>query len=775
MSISDINKGASGVNPSLSTLPGTVPVTGGGTGATTAAAARVSLAIPSGDGFSTTDLNAGLVALPTPTATAGTIPYGIAMFTNGGTQYCSVVNNGDNTFSTFSWSSTTNSWTQVGSAVATGTTPRNITAFTVSGTQYVSISNSTSGTITTYSWNATTLVFTQVDSVATGTTPRGITSFTISGTQYVSVCNNGAATFSTYSWNGSAFVIVGSAVATGTSPIDITAYTISGTAYISITNNNTGANSFSTYSWNGSAFASIGAAVATGASPRGIVAYTIGASTYISVVNQNDSTVSTYLWGGSAFASVGNAVYAAQLAANVIAVTFGTDSYLLVTGAATTAATSRTAVFKWMSDYTNYALVGSMLSGAGSLHLASFTVGSDQFVTITDSSSTTITTFKIGNVISLTTQVSPGYMSVTSAAGTTTLTKDSPETVEITGSTTQTVKMAVVATLYPGKKQTIVSSSTGLVTVQTSGSNAIIILSQGDRVTLEVNNTASTTATAWTILRYTNPSYSSTATAAGTTTLTVASTSTQYFTGSTTQTCKLPVVTTLVPGQPYNIVNLSSGVTTVQSSGSNTLQALAANTQLIVTCIAITGTGTASWDWTYLPVQQGITGTGSLACATSPSFTTPSLGVASATSINFGGTALANYVEGTFTPTVTLVGGAGNTVPVYSTNSGRYTRIGNRVFATVELSGDGGAEGAGTGQVTIALPIAISASAANYNTFCGNYTNGAVLGQVAADFTASASTIPLYNVPLLNTVGAMAGNDQNNTSRKIELNFNYEV
>ena len=55
-----------------------------------------------------------------------------------------------------------------------------------------------------------------------------------------------------------------------------------------------------------------------------------------------------------------------------------------------------------------------------------------------------------------------------------------------------------------------------------------------------------------------------TATAAGTTTLTVASKSIQIFTGTTTQTVKLPVATTLVTGQKYEIINTSTGALTIQ-------------------------------------------------------------------------------------------------------------------------------------------------------------------------------------------------------------------
>src|ERR1700741_3047060 len=48
--------------------------------------------------------------------------------------------------------------------------------------------------------------------------------------------------------------------------------------------------------------------------------------------------------------------------------------------------------------------------------------------------------------------------------------------------------------------------------------------------------------------------YTTTVTAAGTTVLTVASTYQQFFTGSTTQTVTMPVVSTLALGQQFLIV-----------------------------------------------------------------------------------------------------------------------------------------------------------------------------------------------------------------------------
>jgi hypothetical protein len=93
--------------------------------------------------------------------------------------------------------------------------------------------------------------------------------------------------------------------------------------------------------------------------------------------------------------------------------------------------------------------------------------------------------------------------------------------------------------------------------------------------------------------------YTTTATAAGTTTLAIGSTFLQFFTGATTQTVVLPVTSTLVLGHQFFIVNNSTGLVTVQSSGSNNVVILGANTSVLVTCILTSGTSAASWDAKY--------------------------------------------------------------------------------------------------------------------------------------------------------------------------------
>lgn len=143
--------------------------------------------------------------------------------------------------------------------------------------------------------------------------------------------------------------------------------------------------------------------------------------------------------------------------------------------------------------------------------------------------------------------------------------------------------------------------------------------------------------------------------------------------------------------------------------------------------------------------------------------------------INFGGTTLANYVEGTFSPTVTLVGGAGNTVPQYSTNTGRYTRIGNRVFVDIYLTGDGGNEGAGTGQVNIALPITASASHPTSFWPCGYADNGATEYEMSGQIVGSGTTIQLIYFTTISGETNFTGADQNNTTRTVRLKFSYEV
>ena len=91
--------------------------------------------------------------------------------------------------------------------------------------------------------------------------------------------------------------------------------------------------------------------------------------------------------------------------------------------------------------------------------------------------------------------------------------------------------------------------------------------------------------------------YTSTATAAGTTTLTVTSNNNQVFTGTLAQTVVLPAVSTLTLGTDYVITNQSTGNVTIQSSGTNNIVVLAPNQIVTVTSNATSGTGAAVWNY----------------------------------------------------------------------------------------------------------------------------------------------------------------------------------
>ena len=85
------------------------------------------------------------------------------------------------------------------------------------------------------------------------------------------------------------------------------------------------------------------------------------------------------------------------------------------------------------------------------------------------------------------------------------------------------------------------------------------------------------------------------ATAAGTTTLTVASAMNQQFTGSTTQTVVLPDATTLRLGQQFFVANRSTGTVTVNANGGGLVQSLTTNVAAMLTCTSI-GSAAGAWD-----------------------------------------------------------------------------------------------------------------------------------------------------------------------------------
>ena len=95
-----------------------------------------------------------------------------------------------------------------------------------------------------------------------------------------------------------------------------------------------------------------------------------------------------------------------------------------------------------------------------------------------------------------------------------------------------------------------------------------------------------------------------TATAAGTTTLTADSAGIQEFTGTADQICKLPVTSTLTTGFAFKAINNSTGIVTYNSSGGNEVVVLQANTRAKIICIGTTLTTAADWTISVFANQE---------------------------------------------------------------------------------------------------------------------------------------------------------------------------
>jgi hypothetical protein len=126
-----------------------------------------------------------------------------------------------------------------------------------------------------------------------------------------------------------------------------------------------------------------------------------------------------------------------------------------------------------------------------------------------------------------------------------------------------------------------------------------------------------------------------------------------------------------------------------------------------------------------------------------------------------------------FTPTITLVGGSGNTVPTFATFLARYQRIGNTCFVSLNFSNaSGGTAGAGTGVFNVALPIVSSANAfvigdALYGSSGSTYASAVSLGNSASTLNASAISGT--------TLVQLTGQSFATGSRQFLASFFYEV
>lgn len=210
---------------------------------------------------------------------------------------------------------------------------------------------------------------------------------------------------------------------------------------------------------------------------------------------------------------------------------------------------------------------------------------------------------------------------------------------------------------------------------------------------------------------------------------------------------------TLSLAGPHNFTTLASkGV--LYGNGTAAIQALAVNATATLSFLSQVSSGTPAW--------VASTGTGSVVLSTSPTLVTPVLGVATATSITFGGSALSHYDEGTFVPTVSF---GGSSVGVtYGVQVGLYARIGNRVFYQLHVTLT--AKGAAPGTLLIGgLPVA-SVNTANSQAAAAVYAdalNAGVTTQVEAWVNVNATTIGIAKY-VAGASTALVDTDATNTS-----------
>jgi hypothetical protein len=164
------------------------------------------------------------------------------------------------------------------------------------------------------------------------------------------------------------------------------------------------------------------------------------------------------------------------------------------------------------------------------------------------------------------------------------------------------------------------TSGAHTTTLTTTANTSVTLPTTGTLATLAGSETFTNKTLTFPIIDNIRMGFTSTATAAGTTTLTATSNLYQRFTGTTTQTIVLPVTSTLATGVAYEIENTSTGNLTVNSSGGNLVATVIPGTTVQCMCIGTSNTTAADWDPEYTEFAT-ITGTGSVALSASPTFT----------------------------------------------------------------------------------------------------------------------------------------------------------
>lgn len=262
--------------------------------------------------------------------------------------------------------------------------------------------------------------------------------------------------------------------------------------------------------------------------------------------------------------------------------------------------------------------------------------------------------------------IDASYATTATAAATTTLVYTSPREQYFTGITTQIVALPVASTMRAlGQNFRIVNNSTGSLTVNSSGGNLVATIVANSDVTITCILLSGTAAASWDV-KFTG---------------TTAETGTGANARAVSPSFTTPILGTPTSGTLTNCTGyVPSNLSATTGSGSAVLA-----TAPTISAPVISGHATI----------EGVTPTGATGSGNMVFATAPTLGVVAATSINFGGGALASYVPWTsFTPGITFGGGA--TGVVYVAQQGFYSRVGDicNFIIRMVLSSNGSSTGA---------------------------------------------------------------------------------
>ncbi len=205
----------------------------------------------------------------------------------------------------------------------------------------------------------------------------------------------------------------------------------------------------------------------------------------------------------------------------------------------------------------------------------------------------------------------------------------------------------------------------------------------------------------------------------------------------------------LCPALSYAGLGLGSNYDLVGSTGGPGLTNITLSSS--TTGINVTGSGSRI---TFTPnaTQSAIT-------TFTSSITVTGAGGISSPSIYFGGTALAYYAEGTFTPVLKL--GGATTGITYGTQAGYYTRIGRMVQFQVDIILT--SKGSATGQLTI-TGAPFSAATRAYTAIFGS-----AMTATYTDLMAEMDAAIWY--PAYSTGGSIVGMDNTNITNTTTLRF----